>query len=265
MKSIVYPIGLSICLASWSPCYGFVSKTTEQRVSTSLCSDKRSNNDSRRPWDVLRFVRQSSRFVNPFATGTKPSLAKERQGRITPGTLLWKAGSNSNDFEFGPLDDVVMGGASASTFDKATGKWTGSVTDANNGGFVGIRSTPLVEYDLSDCKGIEWTLAGTDKDIRLKVVLRDTTDFNGIGWTASRDTTTQGRKPPMMTLKIPFEGTNGLVPSRFAKILTDSPPFSSSTVKAFQLTYSKFEFNGRMNPNFYLGDFSVQLLEIRTF
>jgi len=169
-----------------------------------------------------------------------------------------------------------MGGASFSNFDRATGKWTGTVTDANNGGFAGVRSTPLVDYDLSACGGIEWTLAtGTERDTRLKIVLRDSADFNGIGWTTSRDTAVSPSKlsstKSLTTLKIPFDGnvdgdqSQSLVPSRFAKILTDAPPFASSNVKAFQLTYSKFEYDGGFNPKFYLGDFSIQLLEIRTY
>ena len=243
---------------------------------TILFSDNNSSsekNQRRRPWDVIRFVRQSSRFVNPFpGSGTKPSVSEDRRGKLSPGTLLWKAGQK-NDFEFAPLDDVVMGGASVSNFDRATGKWTGTVTDANNGGFAGVRSTPLVDFDLSGCGGIEWTLAGTERDTRLKIVLRDSADFNGIGWTTSRDTAGSlsrlSSTKPLTTLKIPFDGNgNGnqsLVPSRFAKILTDAPPFASSNVKAFQLTYSKFEYDGGLNPKFYLGDFSIQLLEIRAY
>ncbi|VEU36807.1 unnamed protein product [Pseudo-nitzschia multistriata] len=235
-----------------------------------------SNENERKPWDVLRFVRQSSRFVSlpfPGSGAPKSSLAEDRRGRIAPGTLLWKAGDRDrNDFEFAPLDDVVMGGASSSTFDEATGKWTGSVTDANSGGFIGIRSTPLVSYDLSACTGIEWTLSAADKQ-RLKVVLRDSADFNGIGWTTSRDVAaagTMGSRKSLVTLRIPFGG-NGtgnnqpLLPSRFAKILTDFPPFASSSVKAFQLTYSKFEYDGGLNPRFNVGDFGIQLLEIRSY
>eukprot|EP00536_Pseudo-nitzschia_multiseries_P012210 jgi/Psemu1/298051/fgenesh1_pm.452_\ len=238
-------------------------------MSTTLYNNK----NQRQPWDILRFVRQSSRFVSPFpGTRTKTSRVADRRGTIAPGTVLWKAGDEEkNDFEFAPLDDVVMGGASSSNFDRATGKWKGTVTDANNGGFTGIRSTPLVDYDLSACKGIKWVLAETERDMRLKVVVRDSADFNGIGWTTSRDTTKAPSVSPgmksLVALKIPFDGNQNqaLVPSRFAKILTDAPAFASSNVKAFQLTYSKFEYDGGLNPKFYVGDFSIQLLEIVTY
>jgi len=247
------------------------SKSTTPRSTSILFAEKN------RPWNVIQFVQQSSKFVNIFpsskTTASKKIKIEGDEGRLAkrvPKTVLWKAGDTSNnDFEFSPLDDVVMGGASYSTYDKGTGKWKGTVTDANNGGFVGIRSTPYVDYDLSACKGIEWTvLARTPIDmIRLKIVLQDTTDFNGVGWTTSMDTT-KSPNPLLSTFKIPFS-SGTLKPSRFAKILTEkenkNKPFNSSSIKAFQLTYSKFEFDGNLNPRFYLGDFEIQLMAISTY
>jgi hypothetical protein len=180
------------------------------------------------------------------------------------------AQTRNNIFTFAPLDDVVMGGVSSSTFDGVRGIWRGTVTDANNGGFVGIRSTPLNNnninvIDLSQCKGIEWTLAGTDTDMRLKVVLRDSTDFNGVGWTSSKDTTkspSNSRLQSVVTLKVPFQGQ---VPCRFAKVMSNAPPFDPSNVKALQLVYSKFEYDGALNPKFQTGEFEIQIQEIRTY
>jgi outer membrane protein assembly factor BamB len=65
------------------------------------------------------------------------------QSVIKPGEILWtptssSSSSSSSLLRFAPLDDVVMGGASYSTIDNNTGIWCGYVTDANNGGFVGI-------------------------------------------------------------------------------------------------------------------------------
>jgi hypothetical protein len=254
-------------------CNAFVARQVHASISatrsvTSL--NAQGDNNQRQSWDFFRFVKQSSRFVSLFPirgakSSSSSSSSKDRQGKIQPGTVLWKAGdTKNNDFDFAPLDDVVMGGVSSSNFDTATGKWKGIVTDANNGGFIGIRSTPFVDYDLSACKGIEWTFAGTDNDMRLKVVLRDSTEFNGVGWTSSKDTT----KSPLssfktlVTLKIPFDKQ---IPTRFAKIVQDYPPFNKASVKAFQLTYSKFEYDGALNPKFQRGDFELQLLEIRSY
>ena len=213
--------------------------------------------EKNQPWDVIRFVQQSSKFVGIFPQQGTKSSSSSKKGTIIPGTVLWKAGATTtkeNDFEFAPLDDVVMGGASKSNFNTGTGKWKGVVTDANNGGFVGIRSTPIIDYDLSKCNGIEWSILTTNtKDsMRLKVVLRDTTDFNGIGWTTSKDTnkksslSSKSKSSTITTFKIPFDNKT-LKPSKFAKILTETDikePFNTTNIKSFQLTYSKFEYDG---------------------
>mmetsp|Transcript_803 Transcript_803/g.900 ORF Transcript_803/g.900 Transcript_803/m.900 type:complete len:302 (-) Transcript_803:164-1069(-) len=250
--------------SSWS------SKSTSKSTSTTsttpsviLFAEKKN-----RPWNILQFVQQSSKFVTLFPTSSASGSSKT----VVKGDVLWKGGSSrSNDFEFSPLDDVVMGGASYSTCDKGTGKWKGTVTDANNGGFVGIRSTPYINYDVSACTGIEWivlTKKPIDDTIRLKIVVQDTTDFNGVGWTTSVDTNTKLTQPNscISTFKIPF---TTLKPTRFAKILTETENnnklFNSSSIKAFQMTYSKFEYDGNLNPQFQLGDFEIQLLSISTY
>jgi outer membrane lipoprotein SlyB len=204
----------------------------------------------RRPWNIVRFVQQSSRFVSPFPrTVTKKTLEK--------GVTIWKAGASTNEFTFAPLDDVVMGGASSSTFDGATGKWTGEVTDANNGGFIGIRSTPFVEYDMSKCAGIQLRISpGNREALRLKVVLRDSTDFNGIGWTTSVNIEAKGS-----TITIPF---NKQVPTRFAQTVL-GPTFGKDQVRGIQFVFSKFEYDGALNPKFRSGDFSVQVEEVKTY
>ncbi len=141
----------------------------------------------KRPWEFLRFVPQSSKFVtlsnlNPFGGG-KASTA------VKPGDVVWQPSSKSITtlpFTFAPLDDVVMGGASNSNFDTTTGTWRGTVTDANNGGFIGIRSTPpSLQLDLSQCQGLEWKIQFRSKSgsrggkrLRFKVIVRDSTEFN---------------------------------------------------------------------------------------
>lgn len=203
----------------------------------------------RRPWNVFRFLEQSSRFVNPLAN------ARTTKRTVNKGEVLWKAGSRSNDFTFAPLDDVVMGGASASRFDAATGKWTGDVTDANNGGFIGIRSTPFVEYDMSTCQGIQFSITPKEA-LRLKVVVRDSTDFNGIGWTSSVDIPVQGA-----SVKIPFAKQ---VPTRFAQTVSGQT-FTKDQIRGMQLVFSKFEYDGALNPTFRVGNFQVQVQEIRAY
>ena len=196
--------------------------------------------------------------------------------------MIWAPSSTSNYFSFAPLDDVVMGGASSSSVDNNTGIWRGRVTDANNGGFVGIRSTPFkneMAFDMTDCKGIELKLRmGNGK--RFKFVVRDTTEFNGICWTTAFDAASNGNAnflepvgnllsksidtiadEKSIQVRIPFAKQ---VPTIFAQTVTGKT-FDEMNVVGMQLAYSKFEFDGKLNQNFELGDFSLQILEISTY
>jgi hypothetical protein len=217
----------------------------------------------RQPWDALRFVRQSSRFVSvPFA--------KKDVRVVQPGEVLWTP-SSRNTFTMAPLDDVVMGGVSSSSFDSDTGLWKGKVTDANNGGFIGIRSTPSFEWNMDSCKGIQIKVkSNSEKTQRFKVIVRDSTDFNGVCWTTSVDVGgTNGvmklfapkESAGVTTLKIPFQKQ---VPTIFARTVPDQT-FSTDNVVGLQLTYSKFEYDGDLNPNFFLGDMDLQILEISAY
>jgi len=253
--------------------------------------------EGRRPWDLIRFVQQSSRFISPFPMTTNNGMSNNNIKTLKKGDILWKAGGGDsrattstttlNDFTFAPLDDVVMGGASSSTFDASTGKWNGVVTDANNGGFIGIRSTPTFGiYDLSQCTGIQLKISTTSrrngrsstttaalsaasdlggkKGLRLKIVLRDSTEFNGIGWTSSVDLGKSSSTTTTTIVRVPF---NKQIPTRFAKTVNDSSlsSFQKDQIRGVQLVYSKFEYDGAFNPTFQTGDFSIQLEEVGTY
>lgn len=215
-------------------------------------------------WNPLRFAQQSSKFVKPPFSPPPP---KET---IRPGQVLWQPTSTTsqkNPFQFAPLDDVVMGGVSDSTIDNASGLWKGTVTDESNGGFVGIRSTPNVDLDLSSCKGLEWRFqTSANMPGRLKIVLRDTPDFNGIAWSTSADIPSKTSKREVR-VKVPLN-PKSLVPTRFAQILKGSETekgIDKTSVTALQLVYSKFEYEGALNPKFQSGEFELQLLEVRTY
>jgi hypothetical protein len=232
---------LSFYLFSASFAFAFVERSASSRLSSSAL------NADRQPWNIVRFVQQSSKFVNIFPTKTAPTRT------IQPGNVLWVP--SSQDFTFVPLDDVVMGGASSSAF--SNGRWKGTVTDANNGGFVGIRSTPSLEFDMRRCRGVEVKIQGDSKKRRFKLGLRDSKEFNGIVWTASFDV--QGTKS---TIKIPFDK---LVPTLFAGTVPNPPAFKKENVVGLQFVYSKFEYNGDMNPKFQTGDIDVQIVEVKAY
>ncbi|KAL3804256.1 hypothetical protein ACHAWO_009857 [Cyclotella atomus] len=237
----------------------------------------------RKPWDVLRFINQSSKFVTPPKL---PFIGATSDEKVTvqPGETLWAPSSKQNFFSFAPLDDVVMGGASSSTIDNNTGIWRGKVTDANNGGFVGIRSTPFKNnksLDMRNCEGIELKVRKGDGK-RFKFVVRDTTEFNGICWTTSFDAAEPKENSILGSFGSGFGSSSGKdgtadekgtlirlpfanqVPTIFAKTVSGKS-FDAKNVVGLQLAYSKFEFDGKLNQNFALGDFTLQILEIRAY
>ena len=173
-----------------------------------------------------------------------------------PGETLWTPSSADNIFDFAPLDDVVMGGASSSNIDNNTGIWSGTVTDANSGGFVGIRSAPFrrgASLDMSGCKGVELRLRKGDGR-RFKFVVRDSTEFNGVCWTTEFDAKNAA-------IRIPFDKQK---PTIFANVVAGKS-FEARNVAGFQFAYSKFAYEGELNKKFTLGEFALQILELRSY
>jgi hypothetical protein len=161
-----------------------------------------------------------------------------------------------------------MGGASSSAFSSSGGRWTGQVTDANNGGFVGIRSTPSFEYDLGSCRGLELTVRTASKSRRrYKLGLRDSKEFNGIVWAAtflvggSRGGGSSAAATTT-TVRVPF---SQLVPTLFARTVPGAPAFNRKAVVGMQLVYSKFEYDGKLNDTFEVGDVDLELVSIKAY
>ncbi len=78
------------------------------------------------------------------------------------------------------LDDVVMGGASRSTFTRVEpgrGVFAGTLSLQNNGGFASLRS-PDTLSGLADCAGIELELRGDGRCYKLNV--RQDGEFDGV-------------------------------------------------------------------------------------
>jgi len=62
-------------------------------------------------------------------------------------------------------------------------------------------------------------------------------------------------------VKLPF---SSFVPTKFAQTVT-TDPLRLSSLLAIQLSLSKFEYDGDLNPTFKEGPFSLELKEITTF
>jgi uncharacterized protein YbjT (DUF2867 family) len=160
---------------------------------------------------------------------------------------------------WGVIDDVVMGGVSASELriTPNCGLFTGEVSTANSGGFVSIRTKNFEPcLNLAGYEGISLRVQGDGK--RYKFILRNESRWDGISYCYSFDTLNN----TWMTVDIPFDR---LIPVFRAKTLPSAPPFDPSQTYAIQLMLSKFEYDGDLNPRFSAGRFGLELGSIRAY
>ncbi|GKC48168.1 protein high chlorophyll fluorescent phenotype 173, chloroplastic [Tanacetum coccineum] len=140
----------------------------------------------------------------------------------------------SRDLPWGALDDVVMGGVSQSSFQidpkgsengGPTGLFKGIVSTANNGGFTSIRTK---NFDVAE------NLSAYDGlELRLKgdgrrykLIVRTSRDWDTVGYTVGFD-----------TVKDQWQS----------------------------LMFSKFEYDGKLNPTFVEGPFELPISSIRAY
>lgn len=195
-------------------------------------------------WEPVRFARQAWFFNQPF---TRPLAALDGSTRLYP----------RKGVEWGPLDDVVMGGASSSSWQDTAqgGLWRGTVTTANNGGFAGARCRPFrPPIDASRYTGIRVRVTSPE-GLRFKCIVRDNEEWNGIAWTWCFDTL----QNESVDIALPFSEAK---PTKFAATLSEVPPLDTSKLVTVQFVLSKFEFDGELNPRFQEGSFSLKIESI---
>jgi hypothetical protein len=245
----------------------------------------------------------SSTTTTEETPGPSPPFSRARletllSSLISAGTLPKSSGQPiytpdglSPAKEWGPVDDVVMGGVSSSGFEvrpgaaedgiSPAGVFAGNVTTANNGGFASTRTRNLTPpLNVAAYDGIELRVRGDGQ--RYKCVIKIDTSWDGVGYTASFDTKTSensGNKDggdaggdgggnaafsssSWQTIKIPF---SSLVPVFRAKTQYDAAPFDPSRVTSIQLMLSKFEYDGRLNPTFKEGRFELPVERIQAY
>ncbi|MBD2386645.1 CIA30 family protein [Cylindrospermum sp. FACHB-282] len=160
---------------------------------------------------------------------------------------------------WGALDDVVMGGVSASNFQllENTALFAGNVSTANSGGFASVRTKNFTPpFDLSGYEGVELRVKGDGQ--RYKIFLRTETTWDGVGYSYSFDTIAN------TWIDIPISFSD-LVPVFRAKVVKDCPPIDTSKISSFQLMLSKFEYDGALNPKFTPGGFALQVEAIKAY
>ncbi|XP_027105585.1 protein HIGH CHLOROPHYLL FLUORESCENCE PHENOTYPE 173, chloroplastic isoform X3 [Coffea arabica] len=221
---------------------------------------------------------QGIKFFEPEIKGASPEMVeyigmknlinavKESVG-IHRGKLVFGFEENlTRELAWGALDDVVMGGVSESSFvidptggEKGgpTGVFRGVVSTANNGGFTSIRTKNFpVPEDLSAYDGLELRLKGDGR--RYKLIVRTSRDWDTVGYTLSFDTI-EGQ---WQSIQLPF---SSLRPVFRARTVSDAPPFDARQIASLQLMFSKFEYDGKLNPTFKEGPFQLPVSSIKTF
>ncbi|KAL6206738.1 hypothetical protein ACLB2K_023985 [Fragaria x ananassa] len=221
---------------------------------------------------------QGIKFFEPEIKGDSPEKveyigmknlinALKRSVGLQNGKLLFGyEGNNCRELAWGALDDVVMGGVSESTFlidpngsedGGPTGLFKGVVSTANNGGFTSIRTKNLsTPEDLSAYDGLELRLKGDGR--RYKLIVRTSGDWDTVGYTAGFDTVGD----QWQTVRLPF---TSLRPIFRAKTVPDAPPFDPSNIVSLQLMFSKFEYDGKLNPTFMEGAFKLPVSSIKAY
>ncbi|XP_063939214.1 protein HIGH CHLOROPHYLL FLUORESCENCE PHENOTYPE 173, chloroplastic isoform X2 [Daucus carota subsp. sativus] len=220
---------------------------------------------------------QGIKFFEPEIKGDSPEMVEyigmknlinaikesvaQRSGKLVFGF----DGDSSRDLPWGALDDVVMGGVSESTFridptggenGKPTGIFTGIVSTSNNGGFTSIRTKNFtIPEDVSAYDGFELRIKGDGR--RYKLIVRTSRDWDTVGYTSGFDTV-EG----WQWVRVPF---SSLRPIFRARTVQDAPPFDPSQIISLQLMFSKFEYDGKLNPTFVEGPFQLPLSVIRAY
>ncbi|XP_042067439.1 protein HIGH CHLOROPHYLL FLUORESCENCE PHENOTYPE 173, chloroplastic-like [Salvia splendens] len=221
---------------------------------------------------------QGIKFFEPEIKGDSPemvefigmknliSAVKESVG-LRCGKLVFGFEDNvSRELPWGALDDVVMGGVSASGFEidpsggengRPAGIFRGFVSTANNGGFASIRTKNFsIPEDLSAYDGLELRIKGDGR--RYKFMLRTSRDWDTVAYTTGFDSV----KDQWQSVRLPF---SSLRPIFRARTVSDAQPFNPSEIISFQLMFSKFEYDGKLNPTFVEGPFQLPISTIRAY
>ncbi len=160
---------------------------------------------------------------------------------------------------WGAVDDGVMGGVSTSsmTILPNFARFAGQVSTANSGGFASVRTLNFEPpFNLSQWQGIRLTLRGDGQ--RYKVILRNSGNWDSLAYCASVDT----EPDTWIDVDVPFAA---LRPTFRAKTQSTAPPLNPAGVCSFQLMLSKFEYDGKLNPHFQPGPFSLDMRSLAVY
>uniref|UniRef100_A0A7S1TLE1 NAD(P)-binding domain-containing protein n=1 Tax=Erythrolobus australicus TaxID=1077150 RepID=A0A7S1TLE1_9RHOD len=191
--------------------------------------------------------------------------------RANQARVLFDFASNGRAHErFSPLDDVIMGGVSASRVERDPvekgglgAAFRGYVSLEQNGGFCQARAqwSRMSPLNLSGFDGIELTVRGDGR--RYKVNLKNTSEPEFV-FQASFDTSAG----QLQRVRLPFAD---FLPTKRGKLAyTDGSELFSdalelSNITALSLVVSKIDTSGMANAAFVPGEFQLELGSINAY
>ncbi|WP_066375544.1 MULTISPECIES: CIA30 family protein [unclassified Anabaena] len=215
---------------------------------------------------------QGVKFYQPEIVGDTPETVEyqgvknlvEAAAKYLPSAdekLIFDFTNPSTELKnvWGAVDDVVMGGVSASNIflRENTALFTGNVSTANSGGFASVRTKNFdPPFNLSGYAGVELRVKGDGQ--RYKFFLRTDPQWDSLGYSYSFDTVAD----TWINVRVPFAD---LIPVFRAKSVPNAPAIDSSKINSFQLMLSKFEYDGALNPKFSPGNFALEVEEIKAY
>ncbi len=218
----------------------------------------------RKSWDAGRFLQTLSFFesipvvswLQHMVFGSTPPPPPQPQAGLI---FDFSQPSSTLNQVWGALDDVVMGGISASSFQMQSDAalFTGNVSTENSGGFASVRTRNFdPPLNLTGHSGIELRLKGDGQ--RYKFLVRDEDSWDSLAYTYSFDTVPN----QWIEVRIPF---NLMAPVFRAKTVADAKGVNTARIRSLQLMLSKFEYNGALNPNFQPGEFRLMVRAIAVY
>ncbi|HEY9696830.1 MAG TPA: CIA30 family protein [Trichocoleus sp.] len=219
---------------------------------------------TRSTWDAGRFLQTLTYFetipvvswLQKMFSGSTPPVPPQPQAGIL---FDFSQPTASLHQVWGALDDVVMGGVSASSLQYQEGfvLFTGNVSTANSGGFASIRTRNFEPpLNLAGYSGLLLRVQGDGQ--RYKFLIRDDDSWDSIAYSYSFDTTANQE----IMVQIPFAAT---IPVFRAKTLNPARPLDLTHIRSLQMMLSKFEYDGGLNPHFSPGEFCLRVKTIGVY
>ncbi len=215
-------------------------------------------------WNAGRFLQTLAYFetipvvscLRKMIFGSPPLPAPQPQAGVI---FDFSQPSLNLEQSWGALDDVVMGGVSASSLRSQPGSalFTGYVSTDNSGGFASVRTRNFEpSLDVSNYSGFELRVNGDGQ--RYKFLVRDEDSWDSVAFAGSFDTVAN----EWISIRFPF---TDLVPVFRAKTVSNSRPLNAARVRSLQLMLSKFEYDGALNPRFAAGEFRLNVGAIAVY